>query len=237
MGSFYVPSENCMQHAHKWHRDLCLLLLQAYRGLRLYFLLIMRDIPELPHMELEALAVEETLSQLCSELQLGDFRSKEREGSAPGRPPQAGQAFKGVQPMDPRGRRAWCKAVLQEQSEGPGNGPRAMTEALGREPRQQPWALGGVLTGPCLFHGKWTQRSKSSLRCVSQRGELRGSEPRPCLLLRFLRICCLLWFREWLGDKGGKGDVLAISLLLGLLKGWPVVGVEAAPHFPGSPPY
>ncbi|XP_017367490.1 protein FAM135B [Cebus imitator] len=69
-GSFYVPSENCMQHAHKWHRDLCLLLLHAYRGLRLHFLVIMRDIPELPHMELEALAVEETLSQLCSELQM-----------------------------------------------------------------------------------------------------------------------------------------------------------------------
>ncbi|XP_023579724.1 protein FAM135B isoform X2 [Octodon degus] len=69
-GSFYVPSENCMQHAHKWHRDLCLLLLQAYRGLRLYFLIIMRDVPELPHMDLEALAVEETLSQLCSELQM-----------------------------------------------------------------------------------------------------------------------------------------------------------------------
>ncbi|XP_011920930.1 PREDICTED: protein FAM135B isoform X3 [Cercocebus atys] len=59
-----------MQHAHKWHRDLCLLLLHAYRGLRLHFLVIMRDIPELPHMELEALAVEETLSQLCSELQM-----------------------------------------------------------------------------------------------------------------------------------------------------------------------
>ncbi|XP_062935827.1 protein FAM135B [Cynocephalus volans] len=69
-GSFYVPSENCMQHAYKWHRDLCLLLLQAYRGLHLYFLVIMRDIPELPHMELETLAVEETLSQLCSELQM-----------------------------------------------------------------------------------------------------------------------------------------------------------------------
>ncbi|OBS67852.1 hypothetical protein A6R68_03607, partial [Neotoma lepida] len=50
-GSFYVPSENCIQHAHKWHRDLCLLLLHAYRGLRLYFLVIMRDIPELPTME------------------------------------------------------------------------------------------------------------------------------------------------------------------------------------------
>ncbi|ELW63471.1 Protein FAM135B [Tupaia chinensis] len=69
-GSFYVPSENCMQHAHKWHRDLCFLLLHAYQGLRLHFLAIMRDIPELPHMELEALAVEETLSQLCSELQM-----------------------------------------------------------------------------------------------------------------------------------------------------------------------
>ena len=47
-----MPSENCMQHAHRWHRDLCFLLLHAYRGLRAYFLVIMRDIPELPHMEL-----------------------------------------------------------------------------------------------------------------------------------------------------------------------------------------
>ncbi|XP_067568927.1 protein FAM135B [Pseudorca crassidens] len=69
-GSFYVPSDNCMQHAYKWHRDVCFLLLHAYRGLRAYFLTIMRDIPELPRMELESLAVEETLSQLCSELQM-----------------------------------------------------------------------------------------------------------------------------------------------------------------------
>ncbi|XP_075406684.1 protein FAM135B [Tenrec ecaudatus] len=69
-GSFYVPSENCMQHAYQWHRGLCHLLLQATRGLRAYFLLILRDIPELPRTELEALAVEETLSQLCSELQM-----------------------------------------------------------------------------------------------------------------------------------------------------------------------
>ncbi|XP_001499633.1 protein FAM135B isoform X1 [Equus przewalskii] len=69
-GSFYVPSENCMQHAYKWHRELCFLLLHAYRGLHAYFLVIMKDIPELPHMELESLAVEETLSQLCSELQM-----------------------------------------------------------------------------------------------------------------------------------------------------------------------
>uniref|UniRef100_A0A8C3YQ98 Family with sequence similarity 135 member B n=1 Tax=Catagonus wagneri TaxID=51154 RepID=A0A8C3YQ98_9CETA len=69
-GSFYAPSENCMQHAYKWHRELCFLLLHAYRGLRAYFVTIMRDVPELPHMELESLAVEETLSQLCSELQM-----------------------------------------------------------------------------------------------------------------------------------------------------------------------
>ncbi|XP_055990939.1 protein FAM135B [Sorex fumeus] len=69
-GSFYVPSENCMQRAYKWHRELCFLLLHAYRGLRAYFLVIMRDIPELPHTELESLAVEETLAQLCSELQI-----------------------------------------------------------------------------------------------------------------------------------------------------------------------
>ncbi|XP_045142873.1 protein FAM135B [Echinops telfairi] len=69
-GSFYVPSENCMQHAYKWHRGLCHLLLHATRGLHTYFLLILRDIPELPRTELEALAVEETLSQLCSALQM-----------------------------------------------------------------------------------------------------------------------------------------------------------------------
>ncbi|XP_058524432.1 protein FAM135B [Ochotona princeps] len=69
-GSFYVPSESCIQHAHKQHRALCLLLLHAHQGLRLYFLLILRDVPGLPRMELEGLAVEETLSQLCSELQM-----------------------------------------------------------------------------------------------------------------------------------------------------------------------
>ena len=47
-----MPSENCMQHAYKWHRELCFLLLHAYRGLRAYFLTILRDIPELPRMEL-----------------------------------------------------------------------------------------------------------------------------------------------------------------------------------------
>uniref|UniRef100_A0A672THK5 Family with sequence similarity 135 member B n=1 Tax=Strigops habroptila TaxID=2489341 RepID=A0A672THK5_STRHB len=69
-GSFYVPSENCMQHAYKWHKDLCLLLLNAQRGLHMYYTLIMKEIPDLPQLKLEELSVEETLSQLCTELQL-----------------------------------------------------------------------------------------------------------------------------------------------------------------------
>ncbi|XP_030409738.1 protein FAM135B [Gopherus evgoodei] len=69
-GSFYVPSENCMQHAYKWHKDLCLLLLNAYRGLHLYYTVIMKEIPDLPQLKLAELAVEDTLSQLCTELQM-----------------------------------------------------------------------------------------------------------------------------------------------------------------------
>ncbi|XP_009079288.1 PREDICTED: protein FAM135B, partial [Acanthisitta chloris] len=69
-GSFYVPSENCMQHAYKWHKDLCLLLLNAQRGLHAYYTLIMNEIPDLPQLKLEELSVEETLSQLCMELQV-----------------------------------------------------------------------------------------------------------------------------------------------------------------------
>lgn len=51
-GSFYASSESCVQHAYKWHRELCVLLLHAHRGLRAYFLLVTRDVPELPHVEL-----------------------------------------------------------------------------------------------------------------------------------------------------------------------------------------
>ncbi|NXM78104.1 F135B protein, partial [Serilophus lunatus] len=69
-GSFYVPSENCMQHAHKWHKDLCLLLLNAQRGLHTYYTLVLNEIPDLPQLKLEELSVEETVSQLCMELQL-----------------------------------------------------------------------------------------------------------------------------------------------------------------------
>ncbi|KAF7237378.1 hypothetical protein EYD10_15914 [Varanus komodoensis] len=69
-GSFYVPSENCMQHAHKWHKDLCFLLLNAYKGLHVYYALVSKEIPSLPQLKLEELAVEETLSQLSAELQM-----------------------------------------------------------------------------------------------------------------------------------------------------------------------
>ncbi|XP_034981199.2 protein FAM135B isoform X1 [Zootoca vivipara] len=69
-GSFYVPSENCMQHAHKWHKDLCLLLLKAYRGLHMYYAFITKEIPNLPQLKLEDLSVEGTLLQLSAELQM-----------------------------------------------------------------------------------------------------------------------------------------------------------------------
>uniref|UniRef100_A0A8C7A7B8 Family with sequence similarity 135 member B n=1 Tax=Nothoprocta perdicaria TaxID=30464 RepID=A0A8C7A7B8_NOTPE len=72
-GSFYVPSENCMQHAYKWHKDLCLLLLNAHRGLHMYYTLIMKEIPDLPQLKLEKLSVEDTLSQFCTELQVRYF--------------------------------------------------------------------------------------------------------------------------------------------------------------------
>uniref|UniRef100_A0A8U8AJJ2 Uncharacterized protein n=1 Tax=Geospiza parvula TaxID=87175 RepID=A0A8U8AJJ2_GEOPR len=57
-------------HAYKWHKDLCLLLLNAQRGLHSYYTLIMNEIPDLPQLKLEELSVEETVSQLCMELQL-----------------------------------------------------------------------------------------------------------------------------------------------------------------------
>uniref|UniRef100_A0A4X2LSR4 Family with sequence similarity 135 member B n=1 Tax=Vombatus ursinus TaxID=29139 RepID=A0A4X2LSR4_VOMUR len=60
-GSFYTPSENCMQHAYKWHRDLCHLLLNTYQELYVYFLILMKDIPDFPRMKL-GLAIKKTLS-------------------------------------------------------------------------------------------------------------------------------------------------------------------------------
>uniref|UniRef100_A0AAY4D1L8 DUF676 domain-containing protein n=1 Tax=Denticeps clupeoides TaxID=299321 RepID=A0AAY4D1L8_9TELE len=78
-GSFYVPSENCLQRAHMWHRKLCRLLLVTHRGLRLYYSSLMKTIPELKHEELEELHIEETLNQLSIELQLQGGHEKVAE--------------------------------------------------------------------------------------------------------------------------------------------------------------
>ncbi|KAM6899591.1 protein FAM135B [Xenentodon cancila] len=71
-GSFYVPSENCLQRAHTWHRRLCRLLLVAHRGLHTYCTALMKEIPQLQQIPLqsEVPPVEETLNQLSIELQL-----------------------------------------------------------------------------------------------------------------------------------------------------------------------
>ncbi|XP_028253362.1 protein FAM135B [Parambassis ranga] len=80
-GSFYVPSENCLQRAHTWHRRLCRLLLAAHRGLHNYFNALMKEIPQLQQtaQESEVLPVEETLNQLTIELQLQEGHDKVAE--------------------------------------------------------------------------------------------------------------------------------------------------------------
>ncbi|XP_029976575.1 protein FAM135B [Salarias fasciatus] len=77
-GSFYVPSENCLQRAHTWHRRLCRLLLVAHGGLHAYYAALMKEIPQLQQiaLESEALPVEETLSQLTTDLQLQEGHEK-----------------------------------------------------------------------------------------------------------------------------------------------------------------
>ncbi|KAA8586253.1 hypothetical protein FQN60_007822 [Etheostoma spectabile] len=80
-GSFYVPSENCLQRAHTWHRRLCRLLLVAHRGLHTYHDALMKEIPQLQQTPLdsEVLPVEETLNQLTIELQLQDGHERVAE--------------------------------------------------------------------------------------------------------------------------------------------------------------
>uniref|UniRef100_A0A672QS81 Family with sequence similarity 135 member B n=1 Tax=Sinocyclocheilus grahami TaxID=75366 RepID=A0A672QS81_SINGR len=51
-GSFYVPSENCLQRAYTWHRRICKLLLTAHRALRSYYTALMKEIPQLQHIEM-----------------------------------------------------------------------------------------------------------------------------------------------------------------------------------------
>uniref|UniRef100_A0A8K9WV22 Family with sequence similarity 135 member B n=1 Tax=Oncorhynchus mykiss TaxID=8022 RepID=A0A8K9WV22_ONCMY len=78
-GSFYVPSENCLQRAHTWHGRLCRLLLVVHRGVRCYYTTLMKEIPQLDQVEIEELPVEETLNQLTIELQLQGGHEKVAE--------------------------------------------------------------------------------------------------------------------------------------------------------------
>lgn len=53
-GSFYVPSENCLQRAHTLHRRLCRLLLVAHRGLHTYYSALIKEIPQLQQTPLDS---------------------------------------------------------------------------------------------------------------------------------------------------------------------------------------
>ncbi|KAM3597049.1 uncharacterized protein V6R79_025378 [Siganus canaliculatus] len=80
-GSFYVPSESCLQRAHTWHRRLCRLLLAAHRGLHNYCTALMKEVPQLQQTlpKSEVPPVEETLNQLTIELQLQEGHEKVAE--------------------------------------------------------------------------------------------------------------------------------------------------------------
>ncbi|XP_077446860.1 protein FAM135B isoform X1 [Stigmatopora argus] len=80
-GSFYVPSEDCLQRAHTWHRRLCRLLLSAYRGLNSYCTALNKEVPQLQPIpvETEVLPVEEALNQLAVQLQLQEGHEKVAE--------------------------------------------------------------------------------------------------------------------------------------------------------------
>ncbi|XP_075681817.1 protein FAM135B [Rhinoderma darwinii] len=68
--SCYIPSEPCIQHAYKWHKDLCSLLLSSYTGLSSYYTSLLKQVPDLSQVELEELAPDKTLCQLCNDLQM-----------------------------------------------------------------------------------------------------------------------------------------------------------------------
>ncbi|XP_051526166.1 protein FAM135B-like isoform X2 [Myxocyprinus asiaticus] len=74
-GSFYVPSENRLQRAYTWHCRICKLLLAAHRGLSSYYTALMKEIPQLQHIEMD-LPIEETLNELTIELQLQSGHEK-----------------------------------------------------------------------------------------------------------------------------------------------------------------
>ncbi|XP_069778347.1 protein FAM135B [Narcine bancroftii] len=77
-GNTAVTSESCLQQAYRWHESLCRILLSAYKGLLCYFGTIVKQVPELHQIQLgkilkgllEDCLIEETLSQLCVNLQM-----------------------------------------------------------------------------------------------------------------------------------------------------------------------
>ncbi|XP_068094163.1 protein FAM135B isoform X2 [Hyperolius riggenbachi] len=70
--SCYMPSETCIQHAYKWHRDLCHLLLSAHSGLSAYYATLLKEMPDLSQVETEEFVPDKTLSELCCQLQMLD---------------------------------------------------------------------------------------------------------------------------------------------------------------------
>uniref|UniRef100_A0A8C7NP68 Family with sequence similarity 135 member B n=1 Tax=Oncorhynchus mykiss TaxID=8022 RepID=A0A8C7NP68_ONCMY len=78
-GSFYVPSENCLQRAHTWHGRLCRLLLVVHRGLRSYYTTVMKEIPQLDQVDIgEATTCYNSISSLFSYLQEGHEKVAEQ---------------------------------------------------------------------------------------------------------------------------------------------------------------
>ncbi|KAJ8403073.1 hypothetical protein AAFF_G00359890 [Aldrovandia affinis] len=79
-GSFYVPSENCLQRAHMWHRRLCRLLLATHRALRTYYTMLMKEIPELHRCVscLVGLLVVGVLGDEAAQLQSGQEKVAEK---------------------------------------------------------------------------------------------------------------------------------------------------------------
>ncbi|XP_069477776.1 protein FAM135B isoform X2 [Ambystoma mexicanum] len=71
-GGSYIPSETCKQRAYKWHRDICHLLLSAYKGLFSYYSVLTKGVCILPQSILDRVTLEEALCNLCSELQTKD---------------------------------------------------------------------------------------------------------------------------------------------------------------------
>ncbi|XP_078253696.1 protein FAM135B isoform X2 [Rhinoraja longicauda] len=68
-GNTTITSDSCLQQAYRWHETMCRILLSAYKGLLCYFNAIMKQVPELHQIQLEDCLIDETLTQLCVNVQ------------------------------------------------------------------------------------------------------------------------------------------------------------------------